>query len=195
MEPIEFADLARLTAAIVCHDVEALREFGKRFARLGHAPEFHEVLLQCHLFCGFPRTLAGLDLLRDAGMQLKDPGFDDPAGGAGKELFDKIYAGDADRVRDHLAGLSPTFATWIADHAYGRVLAREGLSPVERECLAVVALAATGHDRQLASHVRGAVRCGARPEDVMNVLDFVDGAIPEERLKRAREIAGRFAQP
>ena len=140
MEPIEFADLIRLTAAIVLHDVEALREFARRFGRLGHADVFHETALQCHLFCGFPRTLSALDVLRDAGMKLKDPGFDDPAEGSGAELFDRIYGDGSSPVRDHLASLSPTFATWIADHAYGRVLARPGLRAVERECLAVVAL-------------------------------------------------------
>jgi hypothetical protein len=194
MEPIAFADLIRLTAAIVLHDVEALVEFAKRFGRIGHAEVFHEVAMQCHLFCGFPRTLSALDVLRDAGMELKDPGFDDPAEGEGAELFDRIYGDGADRVRAHLAGLSPTFATWISEHAYGRVLSRPGLSPAERECLAVVALAATGHDRQLASHVRGAVRCGANPLDVQGMIDRLDGIIPPDRLERARAIAGHFAQ-
>lgn len=194
MEPFEFADLVRLTAAIVQHDVAALRDFAGRFGRIAHAPDFHEVVLQCHLFCGFPRTLAALDVLKDAGMVLKDPGFDEPDEDVGKVLFEAIYGEGADSVREHLTGLSPTFAEWIAQHAYGRVLARPGLIPAERECLAVVALAATGHDRQLASHVRGAVRCGANRADVMGVIDLLDGLIPTERATRAREVAERFAK-
>lgn len=194
MEPIEFADLIRLTAAIVLHDVDALRDFAKRFHRIGHADVFHEAVLQCHLFCGFPRTLAALDVLRDAGMRLRDPEFDEPPADAGAGLFDRIYGEGSGRVREHLKGLSPTFADWIAEHAYARVLARPGLGAVERECLAVVALAATGHDRQLASHVRGAVRCGARPDDVIEVVDLLDGLIPAARLERAREVARRFAR-
>ncbi len=194
MEPIEFVDFVRLTVAIVLHDEEALREFGKRFARFGHVTQFHEVALQSHLFCGFPRTLAALDVLRDAGMTLKDPGLDAPAEGQGAELFDKIYGDGAERVRTHLNDLSPDFAHWIAGHAYQTVLARPGLHPAEREMLAVVALAATGHDRQLASHVRGAVRCGASPEAVCQVIDLLDGLIMPERTERAREIAKRFTQ-
>ncbi len=194
MDPIEFADFVRLTVAIVLHDEAALREFGKRFARFGHVHEFHEVALQSHLFCGFPRTLASLDVLRDAGLVLQDPGYEAPAEGAGAELFDTIYGEGADKVRTHLEGLSPDFSSWIAGHAYQTVLARPGLPAAGRELLAVAALAATGHDRQLASHVRGAVRLGARPEDVMQTIDLLAGQIPETRVERAREIAERFAR-
>lgn len=194
MEPIEFADFVRLTVAIVLHDEAALREFGRRFARFGHVHEFHEVALQSHLFCGFPRTLASLDVLRDAGLVLKDPGYDAPAEGAGAELFDAIYGDGAEKVRSHLNGLSPDFSSWIASHAYQAVLARPGLPAAVRELLAVVALAATGHDRQLASHVRGAVRLGARPEDVLQTIALLEGQIPPERVERAQEIAQRFTQ-
>ena len=194
MEPIEFADFVRLTVAIVLHDEEALREFGRRFARFGHVPQLHEVALQSHLFCGFPRTLASLDVLRDAGLTFKDPGFDAPPQGAGAELFDTIYGDGAERVRTHLDELSPDFAGWVAGHAYQTVLARPGLSPAERELLAVVALSATGHDRQLASHVRGAVRCGVPAAGVIHTIDMLDGLIMPERAKRAREIANSFTR-
>lgn len=194
MEPIEFADFVRLTVAIVLHDEEALREFGQRFARFGHVHQFHEVALQSHLFCGFPRTLASLDVLKDAGLNLQDPGYESPAEGAGAELFDRIYGDGSAQVRGHLEQLSPDFAGWIHSHAYQAVLARPGLLPVEREMLAVVALAATGHDRQLASHVRGAVRCGAPPAAVLEVIELLEGLIDAERAERAREVAARFTR-
>ena len=82
---------------------------------------------------------------------------------------------------------------WIAEHAYGRVLSRPGLDGASRELVAVAALAALGHDRQLASHARGAVRCGARPGDVLAILDAVADLVPAERLGRARDIVASFA--
>ncbi len=58
----------------------------------------------------------------------------------------------------------------------------------------MVALAATGHDRQLAYHVRGAVRCGASAPEIMELMDLIATLIPESQAARAREIAGRFAR-
>ena len=48
-----------------------------------------------------------------------------------------------------------------------------GLGADRRELLAVCALAALGQERQLASHVRGAVRCGATADEVRSALDAV----------------------
>ncbi|MEO0663314.1 MAG: carboxymuconolactone decarboxylase family protein [Planctomycetota bacterium] len=190
-------DLVRLCAAVCLHDRERLAELAAGLAPHARAPRLRETLLQCHLFCGFPRTIAALDALSAHGLHIAGEEDPDPAdpGARGAPLFDAIYGAGADGVREHLAGLDPTFARWVAEHAYGRVLSRTGLSGAERELLAVAALAATGHERQLASHARGAVRLGAAPGDVAGVLDAIAGSIDHERLVRARSVVERFARP
>ena len=55
-------------------------------------------------------------------------------------------------------------------------------------------LLATGQDRQLASHARGSVRCGATRAEVLAVLDVIDGLARPERLERARTVLERFAR-
>lgn len=190
-------DLARLVVAVVLANTDELRSIAKSLD--GSDVAVHEALLQCHLFCGFPRTLAALDVLRESGLRLQPiEGDADPMGDAldarGRGVFDAIYGAGSDDVRGHLERLSPTFARWIAEHAYGRTLSRPGLGADERELLAVAALAATGHDRQLASHARGAVRCGAAPERVRATLDAVADLIDDARLQRAREVVERFAR-
>ena len=88
----------------------------------------------------------------------------------------------------------PDYARWIAAHAYGEVLSRPGLSAARRELLAVAALVATGQDRQLASHSRGAVHCGASREEVFDVLEAIADFVRPERLERARAVLSRFAR-
>ena len=82
----------------------------------------------------------------------------------------------------------------MAGHAYGSVLSRDGLDARDRELLAVVMLAATGHDRQLASHARGAIRCGAEPQEVTAALDVVEDLVPSARMQRARDVTARFTR-
>lgn len=187
--------LCRLAVAVVRFLPGTLDEFA---ASAGTAPlgrGAREALLQCHLFCGFPRTIAALDHLRGAGLNLTDS--EEPAAAAGSptagdELFDRIYGEGAPDVREHLQRLDPDLAAFVSGHAYGTVLSRGGLDPRSRELLAVVMLAATGHDRQLASHARGAIRCGADPAEVTDALDAVEDLVPGDRLKQAREVAARF---
>lgn len=197
--PIERDELVRLAVAVVLHDHAELVRFAR--AHGGEAVEdrgLRETLLQCHLFCGVPRTIAALDALREAGLTLSaappsERGIEDQRA-EGAALFDEIYGGGADEVRRHVQALEATFARWVAEHAYGRVLARAGLDAPTRELIAVACLAATGHDRQLASHARGAVRCGASPEDVARVLEIIGPALRPDRLTRARDVIARFAR-
>ncbi|MBL8899065.1 MAG: carboxymuconolactone decarboxylase family protein [Planctomycetes bacterium] len=130
-----------------------------------------ELLLQGTLFGGFPRTVEAFQLLRTRwGPRAPMPAIPrpapEPAFAAGEALFDRIYAELAPAVRRELFELHPALAHWIAEHAYRAVLARTELDAATRELAAVTALAASGCRRQLLSHARGAVRCGAAVEEV-----------------------------
>ncbi|MEO0650867.1 MAG: carboxymuconolactone decarboxylase family protein [Planctomycetota bacterium] len=194
-EPIE-PELVRLTVAVVLgawNDLRALR--GEEGVRPGL--RWREAVLQTHLFAGFPRVVEAFAVLESVGG-LGAPGPEEVRSDAdrpehGRALFDRIYGTRADRVRDLLEGAHPDFAAWIEGHAYGRVLTRPGLEASERELLAVAALTATGQDRQLASHARGAVACGARPEAVAAVVDQIRPWIDPSVWERARRVVERFA--
>lgn len=193
------ARLITLFAAVVTHDRATLEAV--RHAAPAGEPDaaWREVLLMAHLFCGFPRTLAAFEVLERVGgvgvpgeeELLVDDTDRSPKGAA---LFDRIYATSAGSVRSALQGFHPDLARWIAEHAYARVLSRPALDAATRELCAVAALAITGHDRQLASHARGAVRCGATARDVQATLDLVLPWIPEPLRVRAREVAAQFAR-
>ena len=158
---------------------------------------WREAVLQAHVFAGFPRVVEAygvLDTLGGLGVHDKDEMLDEAENPArGRELFERIYGEHAARVRGFLARSHADFAAWIEGHAYGRVLTRPGLAVDRRELLAVAALAALGQDRQLASHARGAVRCGASPADLREALDEVRDLVTSERYERALRVIERFA--
>ncbi len=204
------ARLVTLLGAIVAFDRDALVAL-RRAAPPGEPDAgWREVLLMAHLFCGVPRTLSALEVLAGAGglgaptdAELVDPTPDSEAESAlsarsaterGAELFDRIYGSGADAVRSALRAYHPTLATWIAEHAYGRVLSRPGLDAATRELCAVAALAITAHERQLAGHARGAVRCGAAREEVAAALTLVERWTPPSFRQRARDLAAEFAR-
>lgn len=162
---------------------------------------WRETVLQVHVFAGFPRLVEAYGVLEACGglgaldpeeLGTSDDDGDDAAA-RGARLFETIYGSSADEVRAMLHRHHPDFAHWILEHAYGRVLARPGLSADRRELLAVAGLAALGQDRQLASHARGAVRCGASLDEVRAVLESLRGLVPEQRVEDARRVVERFA--
>ena len=72
-----------------------------------------------------------------------------------------VYGAAYGRLRRAVRVLHPDLAVWMIEQGYGRVLSRTGLDPATRELVAVTVLAATGWERQLTSHLLGAVRLGA----------------------------------
>lgn len=200
------ARLVRAFAAAVLGRFDALRaEHAAELAARANATDrdalarrWREMLLQVHVFAGFPRLVEVHGVLGDTGAldeSEREADLDDTSARArGRALFERIYANDSTSVRAMLERSHTDFAAWIEEHAYGRVLARPGLAADRRELLAVAALAALGQERQLASHARGAVRCGARPDEALSVLDVIAELVPPERLARAREVVAKFAR-
>ena len=158
---------------------------------------WREALLQVHLFAGFPRTIEAFEIFfRILGPDGFAPEASEFAADPreGDRLFDRIYASAADSVRGHLVELHPDLAAWVREHAYGRVLSRPGIAARMRELLAVAALCVTGPDRQFASHVRGAVRCGADPEEVLQTVKLVGDLMPSDRAPVVQTVLRRFAK-
>lgn len=188
--------LIRLSVGICTGDWELLRRL--RAAAPPGEPDrrWREAMLQAHLFAGLPRVVEACGVLEAVGG-LGEPDEEEARHQgdrfeAGRELFERIYAGQAATVRATLERYHPVLERWIEGHAYGRVLARPGLSPDRREILAVGCLAALGQDRQLASHVRGAMFVGASTEELVATLDTIADLVDETRLRHALRVVERF---
>ncbi len=188
--------LVRLSTAIVVGNWEAAREARRAASAAEPDREWREAVLQTHLFAGFPRLVQAFgELAAVGGMgkptpeELEGEEFE---ASRGRELFDTIYGDGSGAVRELLDGYHDDFGSWIAEHAYTRVLARPGLAADRRELLASCALAALGQERQFASHARGSLRCGASYEELLEALDSAADLIGPERLERARRIVERF---
>lgn len=190
--------LVRLSAAIALGRWDELRALRRAAPRGEPDRRWREVLLQSHLFAGFPRAVEAASVLAEAGglgapdPDELEPTVPDPAGGSA--LFERIYSEQSHGVRAALERFHPLLGRWIAEHAYTRVLARAGLAPARRELCAVAALAADEQDRQLAAHARGAVRLGATRTEVEEALAEIADLLTPAAHARAREVIAHFTR-
>jgi alkylhydroperoxidase/carboxymuconolactone decarboxylase family protein YurZ/ADP-ribose pyrophosphatase YjhB (NUDIX family) len=148
-----------------------------------------EALLQVVPYAGFPRAIAAFaaarPLLGAAGAESETPRDGAPA-------FRAVYGETAARVEAGLAALHPTLKAWTFDFAYGRVLSRPGLSPVEREVLAVGILAAMGGlPDPFLGHARAALRLGASRGDLAAVVQSLPPDVSDDRRQEALALLGR----
>jgi len=73
----------------------------------------------------------------------------------------RIWGDDAAAIEAKLVEADPDLAALIMQVAYGEVFERPQLDLRTRELLAVALLTALGAERELPTHLRGALRCGA----------------------------------
>jgi 4-carboxymuconolactone decarboxylase len=75
-----------------------------------------------------------------------------------------------DRAVANTDAFTADFQDFITRYAWGEVWTRPGLDRRVRSCVTLAALAALGHEHELAMHVRAALRNGVTAEEIKEVL-------------------------
>lgn len=151
-----------------------------------------ELLLQSYLFAGFPRMLnAAREWRRASGAPAAadDEGTHDEMIATwhvrGEATCSAVYGEMYPRLRENMRSLHPAIDAWMIVEGYGKVLGRPGLDLPRRELCIVAACVATGQDRQLVSHLHGAVNVGAPTQWVDEALDALRDVVAGEAIDRA----------
>lgn len=187
------AALLTLAASLGTRDGASIRRAALQAACHAEHDAVEELLLQSHLFVGFPDAIAAFAAWRETSGRPAPEPLREAAGVwpvRGEEVCGTVYGSNYPRLRDNVAALHPEMDRWMVEGGYGRVLGRPGLDLVRRE-LGIVALLVTwGAPRQLHSHLRGALNAGATPGQVDATVEIacelLDG-------KRADAVRGMWA--
>ena len=148
-----------------------------------------ELLLQTYLFAGFPRALnAFREWRRHVPVAESSAPAIDPREweARGRETCRAVYGRMYDKLRQNIDGLHPALDSWMIVEGYGKVLSRPGLDLPRRELCIVAACVASGQERQLHSHLHGALNVGVPAAVVRESLDALRGVVAETRLTAAR---------
>ena len=162
-----------------------------------------ELILQSYLFAGFPRALNAAREWRKAqgegvgGEPARIPNEDDgpPTLEAwrtrGQATCSTVYGRFYEKLRTNIRGLHPDLDDWMIVDGYGKVLGRPGLDLARRELCIVAACVAAGQDRQLHSHLHGAVHAGASADAIFETLKALSGVVDAGYAESARMLWAR----
>ncbi len=135
-----------------------------------------EIILQNYLFCGFPNTIEALIILNRVlhDRKIKDDNFYDRRSTQqirqdGLDLCAIIYGKNYAKLIQNMDHLSSDLSQWMIMEGYGKVLSRPILNPRERELAVIAALAVLRRERQLISHIRGALHAGSTKNEIIEV--------------------------
>lgn len=179
--------LVRVAAAIAALDENSVREEMEAAHSRVDAALIEEVILQSYLFAGFPRALNAARIWRTFATEPAPATLaqtDDLEGWReqGKQTCATVYGSAYEKLRDNIRSLHPLLDEWMITDGYGKVLSRPLLNLKLRELCIVAACAASGQQRQLHSHLRGALNAGVSADAVESTLDALSDLIPADRL-------------
>lgn len=177
LEPLSGLDpatvaLVRFAAAIAMGQDAGLEAAARALLEAGAPAAWtDELLLQSVLMVGWPRALGAAATWRRVAGPAVAPGEDGAAYRRHQDWLERgeavcrvVYGGSYERLRANVRALHPALDAWMVTDGYGRTLGRPGLDLARRELCTVAQVAVQGAERQLYSHLRGALHAGAAPD-------------------------------
>jgi len=190
--------LVRLSGVIAAGTESQIRDALARGATECRPEWIEEVVLQSYLFAGFPRALnAAREWRRVSGRRAPATDEGEEFGNAphwrtdGERTCATVYGPFYERLRHNIRELHPALDAWMIVEGYGKVLSRPALDLKRRELCIVSACATARQDRQLHSHLYGAIHAGASPAEVAAALDAVADLLGADVSRQYRQLLAR----
>ena len=180
-----------LAAALGTRDPDAITRSASLAAASAAAIAVEELLLQSHLFIGFPDAIRALQVWRKVSRQSAPAALEEDAvmwQVRGEQVCARVYAGNYRQLRANVTALHPEIDRWMVEGGYGRVLGRPGMGLALRELCIVALLATWGALPQLHSHLRGALNAGATPTEVDEAVEIACSFLSPDPQSSVREL-------
>lgn len=164
--------------------------------------EIKEVLVHTYAYCGFPRSIRGLQTFMEVLDERKAKGINDNMGndaspidqtGSKYERGKKIL-GELTKTPqpDKLTGYSaftPTIDTFLKEHLFADIFERDVLDYVQRELVTVSVIAAIGNaEPMLRSHLAICLNMGLTPGQLRQFVAVIKSTMGKKEAKSAQKV-------
>lgn len=190
--------LVRLAASIAAGDEAEVRSaFAAAAAASVSSVWMDELVIQSYLFSGFPRALNAAREWRrisptaTEGEDSGDPRHAPMWRARGEATCAAVYGPMYEKLRRNVHELHPALDEVMVMDGYGKVLGRPGLDLARRELCIIAACAATAQDRQLHSHLHGALNVGVSPAALSAAVDALSPTLGADRTRSVRLLLAR----
>jgi len=162
--------------------------------------QIKEVLVQLYAYCGFPRSLNGINTFMTVIADRTGKGIKDaegkeaspiPAGDkyqTGKKTLQSL-TGREEKAPSGANAFAPVIDTFLKEHLFADIFSRDVLDYQQRELVTVSALAAmSGVAPQLQAHIGMAINTGLTPEQLQEAFAIIGNTIGKTEGDLARSV-------
>jgi len=164
--------------------------------------EIKEILVQMYAYAGFPRSLNGINTLMAVMDERQAKGIKDEMGKEASLLPADMNKDEyGAKVRARLAGwevipppsgyqlFTPVIDTFLKEHLFADIFARDNLDYQSRELATIAALASmTGTAGQLRFHLGAAMNTGLTEAQMKGFISVLNSKVGKKEAESAQEV-------
>lgn len=159
-----------------------------------------EAMVHLYAYCGFPRSIRGLQTLMAVLEERKAKGINDIQGPVaspitdsrsryerGKETLAKLTGASQDGPKTGYAAFAPEIEVFLKEHLFADLFERDVLSYAERELVTISVLSSIGGvEPMLTSHLNICLNVGITPGQLKEFITVINASIGEGEAKAAQ---------
>jgi alkylhydroperoxidase/carboxymuconolactone decarboxylase family protein YurZ len=168
--------------------------------------EIKEALVQLYAYCGFPRSLNGINSFMQVLEERKKNGITDMVGKEATPLKDSTETYERGRktlevlTRIPQSKPAPSFGefapridAFLKEHLFADIFESDVLDYRQRELVTIAALAAMpGVEPQLQAHIGIGMNTGITAEQLKAVFDIIEKTVSKEQAETARAVFSKM---
>ncbi|MBC8153968.1 MAG: carboxymuconolactone decarboxylase family protein [Bacteroidetes bacterium] len=164
--------------------------------------ELKEALVQLYAYCGFPRSLNGINALMAVVEQRKAAGKIDPPGkeaspiaptadkyAVGKKTLEVLMGKPDNTAQSGTNAFAPVIDTFLKEHLFADIFSRDVLTYRQRELVTISSLASmVGVEPQLQFHLGAGLQVGLSEAQLKGVIPLIETSVNKQQAQTAGEV-------
>jgi alkylhydroperoxidase/carboxymuconolactone decarboxylase family protein YurZ len=163
--------------------------------------EIKEVLVQMYAYCGFPRSLNGINTFMSVVEERKEKGINDETGKTatpitgtvdkyerGRKTLETLTGQPQSKPAKGFGEFSPTIDRFLKEHLFADIFDSDVLNYRQRELATISALAAMpGVQPQLESHLSMGMNTGLTESELSQAFDLIEKGVSKQQAEIVRK--------
>lgn len=164
--------------------------------------EIKEVLVHLYAYCGFPRSIRGLQTFIEVLDERKAKGISDKRGAdaspinqeqskydRGKKVLGELTKMPQDRPLTGYGAFAPAIDTFLKEHLFADIFERDVLTYAERELVTISVLSAIGGvEPMLNSHLNICLNVGLTPSQLNEFVSVIKSTLGEKEANDTQTV-------
>lgn len=164
--------------------------------------EIKESLVHLYAYCGFPRSIRGLQTFMEVLEERKAKGIHDKQGNEasaintdgskyerGKAILGELTNAKQNGPPTGYSAFAPVIDTFLKEHLFADLFERDVLTYAQRELVTISVLSSIGGvEPMLRSHLSISLNVGLTPQQLTHFISVIESTVGKEKANAARSV-------